>query len=115
MPQMQLKPPLPPMEARLVEQVPTGAEWRFEPKWDGFRCLAFRDGDEVVLKAKSGKPLGRFFPDVVADLQALPVDRFVVDGELTIAVDGELSFEALQARLHPAASRVAKLAASQPA
>ena len=106
---------LAPMEAKLVNEVPRDVGWRFEPKWDGFRCLAFRDGDEVVLKAKSGKPLGRFFPDVVAALRALPVDRFVVDGELTIAVGGELSFEALQMRLHPAASRVAKLAAEQPA
>ena len=106
---------LSPMEAKLVEAVPTGAGWRFEPKWDGFRCLAFRSGDEVALKAKSGKPLNRFFPDVVAALKALPADRFVVDGELTIEVDGAPSFEALQMRLHPAASRVAKLAAEHPA
>lgn len=106
---------LAPMEAKLVDEVPRDEGWRFEPKWDGFRCLAYRAGDEVLLKAKSGKPLNRFFPDVVAALLALPVDRFVVDGELTIAVDGELSFEALQMRLHPAASRVNKLAAEQPA
>lgn len=106
---------LAPMEAKRVETLPTDAGWRFEPKFDGFRCLAFREGDEVVLKAKSGKPLGRFFPDVVAALQALPVDRFVVDGELVIAVDGAPSFEALQMRLHPAESRVRKLAAEQPA
>ena len=89
---------LPPMEAKLVETVPSGAGWWFEPKWDGFRCLAFRSGDEVALKAKSGKPLDRFFPDMVAALKALPIDRFVVDGELTIAVDGQPSFEALQLR-----------------
>jgi len=106
---------LSPMEAKLVDTVPTEPGWRFEPKWDGFRCLAFRAGDEVELRAKSGKPLGRYFPDMVAALQALPVRRFVLDGELTIAVDGELSFEALQMRLHPAASRVAKLAAEHPA
>ncbi|HEX7943115.1 MAG TPA: ATP-dependent DNA ligase [Phenylobacterium sp.] len=106
---------LAPMEAKLVDEVPRDEGWRFEPKWDGFRCLAYRAGDEVLLKAKSGKPLNRFFPDVVAALLALHVDRFVVDGELTIAVDGELSFEALQMRLHPAASRVNKLAAEQPA
>ena len=106
---------LAPMEAKRVETLPTDAGWRFEPKFDGFRCLAFREGDEVVLKAKSGKPLGRFFPDVVTALQALPVDRFVVDGELVIAVDGAPSFEALQMRLHPAESRVRKLAAEQPA
>jgi ATP-dependent DNA ligase len=106
---------LAPMEARLVDELPSGAGWRFEPKWDGFRCLAFRAGDQVELKAKSGKPLGRYFPDVVALLKGLPVDRFVVDGELIIAVGGELSFDALQLRLHPAASRVAKLAAETPA
>src|SRR5947208_13569663 len=94
-----------PMEAKLVDDLPTDAGWRYEPKWDGFRCLAFRADDRVELKAKSGKPLGRFFPDMVEALTALPVDRFVVDGELTIVVDGALSFEALQARLHPAESR----------
>ncbi|MBW8814091.1 MAG: ATP-dependent DNA ligase [Caulobacterales bacterium] len=106
---------LAPMEAKLVDVVPEGPGWRYEPKWDGFRCLAFRSGDEVALRAKSGKPLDRFFPDVVAALKALPVDRFVVDGELTIAVGGQPSFEALQMRLHPAASRVNRLAAEQPA
>jgi ATP-dependent DNA ligase len=103
------------MEAKLVDEVPREAGWWFEPKWDGFRCLAFRAGDEVTLRAKSGKPLDRFFPDVVALLRALPVDRFVVDGELTIVAAGAPSFEALQLRLHPAESRVRKLAAEQPA
>jgi ATP-dependent DNA ligase len=103
------------MEAKLVDEVPREPGWWFEPKWDGFRCLAFRAGDAVALKAKSGKPLDRFFPDVVAMLQALPVERFVVDGELTIVADGQPSFEALQLRLHPAESRVRKLAAAQPA
>jgi len=106
---------LPPMEAKLVDELPPGEGWRFEPKWDGFRCLAFRAGEAVELKAKSGKPLGRYFPDVVEMLQRLPVDRFVIDGELTIAVNGELSFDALQLRLHPAESRVRKLAAEHPA
>ncbi len=104
-----------PMEAKLAAELPAAPGWRFEPKWDGFRCLAFRSGDHVELRAKSGKPLGRYFPDVVTALKALPATRFVVDGELTIAVDGELSFEALQMRLHPAASRVTKLAAATPA
>jgi ATP-dependent DNA ligase len=103
------------MEAKLVDEIPGGDGWRFEPKWDGFRCLGFRAGDEVELRSKSGKPLGRYFPDMVAALGALPVDRFVVDGELTIAVNGELSFDALQMRLHPAESRVRRLAAEQPA
>lgn len=106
---------LAPMEAELADDLPSDPGWRFEPKWDGFRCLAFRAGDEVELRAKSGKPLGRYFPDVVAMLQALPVERFVLDGELTIAVGGELSFGALQLRLHPAQSRVRKLAAETPA
>jgi ATP-dependent DNA ligase len=106
---------LAPMEAKLAEALPTDPGWWFEPKWDGFRCLAFRAGDEVELRAKSGKPLGRYFPDMLAALRALPVDRFVVDGELTIAVDGRLSFDALQMRLHPAESRVRKLAAETPA
>ncbi len=103
------------MEAELVDDLPRGPGWRYEPKWDGFRCLAFRVGGKVELKAKSGKALTRFFPDLVEVLEALPVDRFVVDGELTIAVDGALSFDALQARLHPAESRVRKLAAEHPA
>jgi ATP-dependent DNA ligase len=106
---------LAPMEAKLVDQVPTEPGWGFEPKWDGFRCLAFRSGGEVALRAKSGKPLDRFFPDVVAMLKALAVERFVVDGELTITVDGAPAFDALQMRLHPAESRVRKLAAEQPA
>lgn len=106
---------LAPMEAKLVADIPAEPGWRFEPKWDGFRCLAFRAGDTVELKSKSGKPLGRYFPDVVALLQALPVERFVVDGELVIPVGGELSFDALQLRLHPAESRVRKLAAETPA
>src|SRR5438094_4349014 len=115
MPQMQLKPPLPPMEARLVEQVPTGAEWQYEPKWDGFRCLAFRDGDKIFLQSKNGQPLARYFPDVAANVARLPQQRFVLDGELVIPVGGALSFDELQLRLHPAASRVQKLAAAHPA
>src|SRR4051812_29017459 len=104
-----------PMEAKLTDDLPAEPGWRFEPKWDGFRCLAFRVGAAVALRAKPGKPLARYFPDVVAVLQALPVRRFVVDGELTISVDGELSFDALQLRLHPAESRVRKLAEAHPA
>lgn len=103
------------MEAKLVEAPPEGPGWRYEPKWDGFRCLAYRAGGEVALRAKSGKPLDRFFPDMVEALKALPVKRFVIDGELTIAVDGKPAFDALQMRLHPAESRVRKLAAEQPA
>src|SRR5688500_10156457 len=107
--------PLAPMEARSVDELPGGAGWQFEPKWDGFRCIAVKQGGAVALFAKSGKPLGRYFPDVVAMLESLPVDDLVLDGELTIPVDGQLSFDALQMRLHPAASRVQKLAAEHPA
>lgn len=103
------------MEAKLVEEIPQAPGWRYEPKWDGFRCLAFRAGDEVELHAKSGKPLGRYFPDVVEMLRALPVDRFVVDGELVIETAGALDFDALRLRLHPAESRVRKLAGETPA
>jgi ATP-dependent DNA ligase len=104
----------PPMEARSVDALPQGEGWQYEPKWDGFRCLAFRDGDAVDLRSKSAQPLARYFPDLVAVLKALPARRFVLDGEIVVPVDGALSFEELQLRLHPAASRVAKLAAAHP-
>jgi ATP-dependent DNA ligase len=103
------------MEARSVDKIPEGDEWQYEPKWDGFRCLAFRDGDKVYLQSKAGQPLARYFPDVVEQLQGLAAKRFVLDGELTIPVGGRLSFDELQLRLHPAASRVLKLAAAHPA
>lgn len=108
-------PPLPPMEARLVDALPDGLGWQFEPKWDGFRCLVFRDGDEVVLQSKSGRPLARYFPEVVALVRALPEPRLVLDGELIVRLDGAPSFDALQMRLHPAESRIRKLAARTPA
>lgn len=103
------------MEARSVEEIPTGDDWQYEPKWDGFRCMAFRDGDEVYLQSKAGQPLARYFPDVVGALAQLSAERFVVDAELVIPVEGALSFDELQLRLHPAASRVKKLAAAHPA
>jgi ATP-dependent DNA ligase len=103
------------MEARLVDALPADDGWQFEPKWDGFRCLVFRDGGQVELQSKAERPLARYFPDVAARVAALAGDRFVLDGELIIPLDGVLSFEALQARLHPAASRVRKLAAAEPA
>lgn len=106
---------LAPMEAKLVEALPEEPGWQYEPKWDGFRCIAVRDGAEVVLVSKSGKPLGRYFPDVVTLLSELKAERFILDGELIIPVGGCLSFEALQLRLHPAESRVRKLAAETPA
>jgi ATP-dependent DNA ligase len=104
-----------PMEAKLVTELPEEPGWQFEPKWDGFRCLAFRAGDQVDLRAKSGKPLARYFPEVVAFLKALKPKEFVVDGELAIPLDGSLSFDALQMRIHPAESRIKKLAAETPA
>ena len=110
-----IEPPYAVMDAELVHELPEGGEWQYEPKWDGFRCLAFRDGERIELQAKSGKSLARFFPDVVALLRSLKASRFVIDSELVIPVDGKLIFEELQLRLHPAASRVAKLAAAHPA
>ena len=110
-----IRPPYPPMEARQVPAIPIGTEWQYEPKWDGFRCLAFRDGDEVILQSKSGRPLGRYFPEIVAAVQKLPCKKIVVDGELVVPLNDRLSFEELQMRLHPAASRVKKLSEAHPA
>jgi ATP-dependent DNA ligase len=103
------------MEAQQVGELPLGEEWQYEPKWDGFRCLAFRDGDRVDLMSKSGKPLGRYFPDLVEALRELDASRFVLDGEIVIPVGKMLSFDDLLLRIHPAASRVRALAESQPA
>jgi ATP-dependent DNA ligase len=104
-----------PMEALLATELPQGEGWQYEPKWDGFRCLARRDGDEVTLTSKSGKPLARYFPDVVEIFKGTRSKYFLLDGELIIPVGDALSFEALQLRLHPAESRVRKLAAQSPA
>ncbi|MGE3872222.1 MAG: ATP-dependent DNA ligase [Parvibaculaceae bacterium] len=105
-----------PMEARTAKHLPEdGGPWQYEPKWDGFRCLAFKSGSAVDLRGKSGKPLGRFFPEVLALLKDVPAKEFVVDGELVIAIDGRIAFDALQMRLHPAESRIRKLAAETPA
>src|SRR3954453_12267395 len=107
--------PLAPMEALLAAELPEGDGWQYEPKWDGFRCLARRHGEEVTLTSKSGKPLARYFPEVAAMLRTLPETDFLLDGELIIPVGDVLSFDALQLRLHPAESRVRKLAAQTPA
>jgi len=104
-----------PMEALLAEELPDGTGWLYEPKWDGFRCIAVREGGEVELWSKSGKPLARYFPEIVAMFGRLKATRFVLDGELLIARGDALSFDALQLRLHPAESRVRKLAAETPA
>jgi len=106
---------LAPMEAKLTTELPTDAGWQFEPKWDGFRCLAFRAGGDVEIKAKSGKSLSRFFPEVLDNLRAISPKAFVLDGELVIPVDGALSFDALQMRLHPAESRIVRLSNETPA
>jgi ATP-dependent DNA ligase len=103
-----------PMEAKLVEELPEG-DWQYEPKWDGFRCLAFRAGSEVDLKAKSGKPLARYFPEMVETLKRVKARSFVLDGELAILKDGDFSFDALLQRIHPAESRIKLLAIETPA
>ena len=105
----------PPMEALLVNEIPTGDNWQYEPKWDGFRCIAFRDGDTVELQSKSGQSLGRYFPEIVVAVARVRATRFVIDGELIITLNGEPSFDALLQRIHPAASRTAKLAKETPA
>ncbi|MFL5606349.1 MAG: ATP-dependent DNA ligase [Gemmatimonadaceae bacterium] len=103
------------MEAKLVDELPTGDAWQYEPKWDGFRCLAFRDGDKIDLMSKAGKPLARYFPDLVETLSHVKARRFVLDGEIVIPHDGSLSFDELLLRIHPARSRVLKLAEESPA
>jgi ATP-dependent DNA ligase len=110
-----LHPPFPPMEALSVDEVPTGPEWQYEPKWDGFRCLIFRDGAKVELQAKSGKPLTRYFPEIVAAAKALRAKRFVLDGEIVVPDGAAFSFDALLQRIHPAASRIKRLAQETPA
>lgn len=104
-----------PMEAKLVETLPTEGGWQFEPKWDGFRAIAVRDGADIVIWSKSGKRLDRYFPELVALLAALHAKRFIIDGEIILPRGDVLSFDALQARLHPAASRIAKLSSETPA
>ena len=104
-----------PMEAKTVARLPDEPDWQFEPKWDGFRCLAFKAGGEVDLRAKSGKSLARYFPEMVAALREAAADDFVVDGELAVPRGDSLSFGALQDRVHPAESRIRKLAAETPA
>jgi ATP-dependent DNA ligase len=110
-----IKPPYLPMEALLVSEIPAGDNWEYEPKWDGFRCVAFRDGKKVELQSKSGQSLTRYFPEVVDALGKLKASRFVLDGELVIPVRGGLSFDDLLQRIHPAASRVARLSKETPA
>jgi ATP-dependent DNA ligase len=110
-----IHPPFPPMEALLVDEIPVGTDWQYEPKWDGFRCLAFRDRDEVKLQSKSGQDLTRYFPELAEAFLDLRCDRFVLDGEIAVPIEGEFSFDELLQRIHPAASRVRKLAREHPA
>ena len=98
-----------------MDEIPIGEEWQYEPKWDGFRCLVFRDRNKIFLQSKNGQPLARYFPDVAADVAKLRQRQYVLDGELVIPIGGALAFNELQLRLHPAASRVQKLAAAHPA
>src|SRR4026207_1621562 len=108
-------PPLAPMPSSPAAGIPTGEGWQFEPKWDGFRTLVFRDGDEILLQSRDEKPMNRYFPEVLAPLTAAWPRRCVIDGEIVIAGPNGLDFEALLLRIHPAASRVKMLAAETPA
>jgi ATP-dependent DNA ligase len=110
-----LKPPIQPQLARSAKELPEGEGWRYEPKWDGFRTIVFRDGDDVYLQSRNGKPMNRYFPEVVPQVLALPGERFVLDGELIVVVDGIQEFDLLGQRIHPAKSRVEMLAEQTPA
>src|SRR5437667_8731772 len=108
-------PPLAPMLSPAADALPEGDGWQFEPKWDGFRTLVFRDGDEILLQSRDEKPMNRYFPELLAPLTAALPERCVVDGEIVIVSAEGLDFEALLLRIHPAASRVKLLAAQSPA
>ncbi len=110
-----MKPPILPMLAKRVDELPAGDQWIYEPKWDGFRALVFRDGEEIVIQSRDEKPLNRYFPELVETLRAQLPPRCVLDGEIVIAQPGGLDFDALQLRLHPAASRVKLLSKQTPA
>jgi ATP-dependent DNA ligase len=110
-----VKPPIPPMLAKLQREVPSGEGWLYEPKWDGFRSIVFRDGDEVYIQSRDKKPLNRYFPELEPILRKALPKRGVVDGEIIVCVDGKLDFDALQLRIHPAESRVQKLSKEIPA
>ena len=110
-----MNPPLLPMLAKRVDELPPGEDWIFEPKWDGFRALAFRDGDEIFIQSRDEKPLNRYFPELLEPLRNTLPPRCVLDGEIVIVKDNELDFDLLQLRLHPAASRVNMLSKQTPA
>ncbi|MGH9007950.1 MAG: ATP-dependent DNA ligase [Acidimicrobiales bacterium] len=109
-----VSPPVDPMLAKLVSELPEADDLRYEPKWDGFRSIVFRDGDEIELSSRNSRPLTRYFPELAESLKAALPARCVVDGEIVIASDGGLDFEALLQRIHPAESRIQKLAAETP-
>jgi ATP-dependent DNA ligase len=109
------EPKFEPMEARSVAEIPVGAEWQYEPKWDGFRCLLERDGDAVSMTSKSGQDLTRYFPEVAKAATLLPCKSFLLDGELVVKIGDKFSFDALLQRIHPAASRIARLSVETPA
>jgi ATP-dependent DNA ligase len=110
-----LKPPLQPQLARSAKELPEGDDWRYEPKFDGFRTIVFRDGDDVQLQSRNGRPMNRYFPDVVEQVLELTSDRLVLDGEMMVVVDGVQEFDLLSQRIHPAASRVERLRKETPA
>jgi ATP-dependent DNA ligase len=110
-----ISPPYPPMEALLVDEIPTGQEWQYEPKWDGFRCLAFKDGDHIEIQSRNGQSLSRYFPELVSALRRIKAKKFVLDGEIVIPLDGTFSFDDLLQRIHPAESRANKLSREYPA
>jgi ATP-dependent DNA ligase len=110
-----IAPPYPPAEARAMKEIPHEPGWLYEPKWDGFRCLVFRDGDEIVLQSKAGQPIGRYFPELIEQHRRLGARRFVLDGEIIIRSQTRLDFDALLQRIHPAASRVKRLSLETPA
>jgi ATP-dependent DNA ligase len=110
-----IRPPYPPEEAKSVDEIPKGDGWLYEPKWDGFRCLAFRRGANIQLQSKAGQPLHRYFPEMVEVLSQLPQSQFVLDGEIVIYQGKRLSFDNLLMRIHPAASRIRKLSVETPA
>ncbi len=113
--QLAVNPPILPMLSKRIEELPSGGTWIFEPKWDGFRALVFRDGDEILIQSRDEKPLNRYFPELLDPLRAQLPARCVLDGEIVIATKGGLDFEALQLRIHPAASRVKLLSQESPA
>jgi ATP-dependent DNA ligase len=110
-----LKPPVKPQLARPAKELPSDGDWRFEPKWDGFRTIVFRDGDDVQLQSRNGRPMNRYFPEVVEQVLPLPGKQLVLDGEMVVEVDGVQEFDLLSQRIHPAASRVEMLAKETPA